>query len=105
MMQGSAESPEVQQAFLRTRERYSHPIEQVDDLRSHVAHPFDGPLVGEKVSAVHGVVKMLRRRITLALRIDRAVYTTLRAYGMRALHRYYGDQVDLVPGLGYLHRR
>src|SRR5687767_865110 len=67
MVQGPAETSEIEQAFFRTSERHSHPVEEVNDFRRHVAHSFDRPLVCEKVSAVHGVVKMLGRRVTLAL--------------------------------------
>jgi len=104
-MQRSAKAPEIDQAFLRARKRDAHPVEQIDDLRRHLAHSLDGRLVRQKVAAVNRVVEMLGGRIALPLRVDRAVDAALRADRMRALDRHDRDQIDVVSLLGDLHRR
>src|SRR5260221_5929162 len=58
MMQRPAKSPKVEQAFLCPGKWHTHAIKKIDDLRSHVAHPFDRRLVGKKVAAINGIVDM-----------------------------------------------
>src|SRR5215813_8569055 len=58
VMERTAKSAKIEQAFARPRERHSHAIEKIDDLRGHVAHSFYRRLICEKVAAVYGVVEM-----------------------------------------------
>jgi hypothetical protein len=48
---------------------------------------------------------MLRRRVSLALRIHGTIDPTLSADRVRTLHWNYGDKIDLVSRLGDFHRR
>ena len=105
MMQRSAKAAKIEQAFVCSRKRHAHSIEEINDLRRHVAHPLDRRLVGQKVAAINRVVKMLPRRVAFAFCIDRAVDAALCADRVRTLYRHDRDQIDLVPGFGDLHRR
>ena len=73
------ESPEVQKAFLSPGKWNTHPIEQVDDGRSHFAHSLHRFLVGEKIASVDRVIEMLPRGIPLAFGVDGSVDPALGA--------------------------
>ena len=105
MMQSSAETPKIEKAFLRPRKRNAHSIEQIDDLRRHLAHLLHGRLVRQKIAAVNRVVEMFPRRIAFAFRVYRAVNSALSADRMRAFYRNDRNQIDFVPGFGNFHRR
>ena len=62
-----AETAKIQQAFRSAIERHTHAVEQVNDARRSLAHGFDRRLVGQKVAAINGVVKVLPGGVALAL--------------------------------------
>src|SRR5687768_12559127 len=103
-MQRSTKPPEIHQAFLCSRKWNSHPIEQVDDLRSHIAHSLNRGLVRQKVAAVHRIVEMLRRRVAFAFGVDRAINAALCTHRVRAFYRHDRYEIDSVTRFGYLHR-
>src|SRR5207248_495958 len=90
MIEGAAESAKIQQALSGAIEGNAHAVEQVDDGGRGVAHITHWWLVGEKVAAVDGVVKVLRSGVAFALEILCRIDAALRADGMRALHRHDG---------------
>src|ERR1700746_4207090 len=65
VIESPAEAAKVEQAFGSAIERNAHAIEQIDDARRSLAHVFDRRLVGQKISAVNCVVKMLPGRVAL----------------------------------------
>ena len=67
IVEGSAETPEVQQPFGRAVESNAHAVEQIDDGRGGVAHGLHRRLVGQKVATVNGVVKVLPGGIAFPL--------------------------------------
>jgi hypothetical protein len=103
VMQRAAEPAKIEQAFFGPRKRHAHPVEQINDLGRHLAHPLYRGLIGQKIPAVNCVVQMLRRRIAFALGIYGSVYAALRAHRVRPLHRHHGNQVNIVPCFGDLH--
>src|SRR5260370_41006766 len=58
------------------------------------AHGLDEGLIGEKVTAINGVVKMLIDRVALAFLILRRVDAALGANGMGALHGHNRKEID-----------
>ena len=96
VVERAAETAEIEQAFGRAVEGYAHAVEQVDDAGRGFAHGFDGRLVGEEVAAVDGVVEVLAGGVAFALEILGGVNATLRAYGMGALDRDDGEEVDVA---------
>ncbi|MNO58965.1 hypothetical protein D3C76_495410 [compost metagenome] len=87
----AAEPAEVEQTLRRAVEHNAHPVHQMDNARCGLAHRFDRRLVGKKVAAVYGIVKMLPRRVTLAFGIHCTVNAALRADRMRSFHRNKGE--------------
>ena len=86
VIESSAEAAKVKQPFRSTVKSDAHAIEQIDDRGRCLAHIFHRRLVGEKVTAVNGVVKVLPGSVALALQILRGIDAALRAHRMRALH-------------------
>ena len=39
-------------------ERHAHPVEQIDNLRSPIAHFVDRRLIGQKIAAENGLIEM-----------------------------------------------
>ncbi len=105
VVERAAEAAEIEQALGGAIEGHAHAVEQVDDGRRGFAHGFDGGLVGEKVAAVDGVVKVLVGGVALALEILGGVDAALCADRVRALDRDDGKQVDGAAGLGDLDDR
>src|SRR6185437_16927358 len=66
MVKRAAEPAKIEQAFRRSVEGDAHPVEQINDSRSGIAHGLHWRLVGKKVSAVHRVIKMLPGGVTFA---------------------------------------
>ena len=96
----SAEAAKIEQTLRSAVKGHAHAVEKVNDGGSRVAHRFHGRLVGEKVSAVNGVVEMLPGGVALAFQILGRVNAALRANRMGALHRDNREQVDLSAHLG-----
>ena len=102
---GAAETAEIQQAFRRTVEHHAHAVVEIDDRGGGLGHLLDRRLVRQEVAAVDRIVQVDRRRIPLALGVDRPVDTPLRADRMAAAHADQAEQVDRVPLLGDPDRR
>ena len=67
VVERSAETAKIEQAFRRAVERNAHAVQQVDDARRCIAHRLHRRLVGQKVAAVNRVVKVLPGGVALAL--------------------------------------
>ena len=102
VVQRSAEAAEIEQTFGRAVKWHAHAIEQIDDAGRGLAHRLDRRLVGEKIAAVDGVVKVLPGGIAFALQVLGGVDSALRADGMRALDRDDGEEIDLAAHFGDL---
>ena len=102
VVERAAEAAEVEQAFGSAVEGHAHAIEQVDDAGRGFAHGLDRRLVGEKVAAVNGVVKMLPGGVAFALEVLGGVDAALRADRVRALDGDDGEQVDVAAHFGDL---
>src|SRR5215469_6493747 len=79
IVERTTETAEVEHAFRGAVKWHAHPIEQVDDAGRHVAHRFDGWLVGEEVAAVNRVVKVLPGGVALAFEVLGGVDSSLSA--------------------------
>ena len=79
---GAAEAAEVQQTFRGAAEHDAHPVHQVNNGRSRVAHAFYRRLVGEKIPAVNRIVKVQPGGISFTFGINGAVNSPLSAYGV-----------------------
>ena len=95
----AAEATKIQQSFRSSVERHAHAVEQINDARSRFAHGFYGRLVGEEVTAVNRVIKMLPGGVALALQILGGIDSALGADRMRALYRNDGEQIHLPTHL------
>jgi hypothetical protein len=102
VVQRTAETPEIEQALAGAIERHAHAIEQVDDLRSRVAHAFHRRLLGEEVAALERVLHVDVGVVAFALGVHGAVDSTLGADRMASLHRDDGEHVDVLARLGEL---
>ena len=102
LIQCAAESAKIEQPFGSPIEGHSHAIEQVDDRRRRLAHCLYRRLVGEEVSAVDGVVKVLPGGVALALQIFGGIDAALRADRVRPLNRDDREEVNLAALLGDL---
>ena len=67
---------------------------------AHLAHRFNGCLVGQKVAAVHCVVEVLPGGVALALQVLGGVNATLGADGVRPFDRDDGEEVNMTSHLG-----
>src|SRR6185437_2320730 len=105
MVQRSAETAKIEQAFGSAIEGNAHAVEQVDDAWRGLAHVLHRRLVGEEVAAVNGVIEVLPRAVALAFEVLGGVDSALRAHGMRALHRHNRKQIDMPAGFGDLDGR
>src|SRR5690242_10990052 len=104
MMLGAAEAAEIQESLGRAIEHHAHAVEQVDDSRRGFTHPLYRGLIGQEVAAIDSVVEVDVGRVALALGVNRAVDSALRADRVRTLDRNDREQIDLLPGLRELHR-
>ncbi len=102
VVEGTAETAEVEQAFGGAVEGHAHAVEQVDDGGALRGHLLDGGLVGEEVAAVDGVVEVLEDIVALALEVLGGVDAALGADGVRALDGDDGEEVDVSARLGDL---
>ena len=105
VVERAAEAAEVEQTFRSAIEGHAHAVEQVDDGRRGLAHRLHRRLVGQKVAAVDGVVKVLAGGVAFALQILGRVDAALRANRVRALDRDDREQVDRAAGFGDLDDR
>jgi len=105
MVQRASKAAEVEKTFRRAVKRHSHAIEQIDDGWSHFAHGFDRRLVGEEISAINRVVKMLPGAVAFALKILGGVDATLCAYGVRTLDGNNREKIDAAAHFGDLDGR
>ena len=100
MVERAAKPAEIEQAFRRAIESYSHPVQQIDNGRCRLTHGFYGRLIGKKVTAVNGVVKMLPGSVAFAFKVLGRVDAALSAYGVRPLHRHNGKQINMAASFG-----
>src|SRR6185437_7612589 len=105
MVQRSAETAKIEQAFGSAIEGNAHAVEQVDDAGRGLAHVLHRRLVGEEVAPVNGVIEVLPGAVALAFEVLGGVDSALRAHGMRALHRHNREQIDMPAGFGDLDGR
>src|SRR6516164_6778137 len=105
MIKRATEAAVVEKALGRTIEHDAHAIEKINDAGGVFAHALDERLVGKKVSAVDGVVKMLRGGIAFAFLILGGVDAALGADGMRALDGNDREKVNGNTRLGDTNRR
>ena len=103
--QRPAKSPVIQQSFRRPVKRHAHAIQQIDDRRRFVTHPFHQRLVRQKIAAIYRVVEMFRGAIAFALFILRRVDSALRTHRVRPLHRHDRKQLHWHARLGDTNRR
>jgi len=99
---GANGAAEVEPSFGRTVEGNAHAVEQVDDSGSGVAHGLDWRLIGQEVSTVDGVIKMLPGGVAFTLKIFSGIDTALGADGVRTLYRHDGEQRNVPAHLGNL---
>ncbi len=100
VVERAAEAAEIEQSFRSAVEGHAHAVEQIDDARGGFAHGLDRRLVGQEVSAVDGVVKMLPGGIAFTLEILGGVDAALSADRVRALHGHDGKQIHVSAHLG-----
>ena len=89
----TTEVTEVEDAFSRTRERYAHAIEHLDEFRSSLNHAFYSQLVSEEITAVYRIIKMLINGVMLAFGIHASIHTTLCTQGMGTFYRAVREQI------------
>ncbi len=77
MVQRAAEATKIEQAFRRAIEGNAHAVEQVNDGGRSLTHGLHRRLVGQEVTAVNGVVKVLPCGVAFALQVFRGVDTAL----------------------------
>ncbi len=95
-----AEPPEVEQSLGGAVEHHPHAVEHINDARRGLGHVAHRRLAGQEVAAEDGVVEMLPGGVALALEVLGGVDASLRADGVRALHRYDGEHVHRDALLG-----
>ena len=83
--QRATKSAEIEMPFSGPVERYPHPVHQVNDGWSLVAHVAHQGLVGEKVATLDRVIKMFFRGIAFVFCINGGVDASLRANRMGSL--------------------
>src|SRR5262249_27033340 len=81
IVESAAEASKIQQSLGGAIEGNAHAVEQINDPGSGVTHGFNRRLVGEKVAAVDGVVKMLPGGVAFAFEVLGGVDTALRTHG------------------------
>ena len=106
VVERAAKAPEIEQTFGSAIEGHAHAVQQVDDGGRGLAHGLHRRLIGQKVSAVDGVVEVLRGGVALALQVFGRVDAALGAHRVRALDGDDGKQLHRAAGFGDLdHRR
>ena len=100
----AAEVAEVEDTFSRARERHTHAVEHLDELRSSFDHALDSELVSEEVAAVDRIIEVLVDRVVLALRVHAGIDAALGAEGMRTLDRAVREEVNLAAAFADLQR-
>src|SRR5262249_16090122 len=98
----STEAAKVEQSFRSAIEGDTHAVKQVDDSRRRIAHGFHRRLIGQEVTPVDCVVKMLPGGVALSLEILCGVNAALRAHRVRALDCNNREQIDLSAHFGDL---
>jgi len=99
-----SKSAAIQKALLRSVERYSDSIHQINHARCPVGHLFDRRLVVKEIAAVNRVIKVFPFAIAqLSRLVIAAVDSTLSAHAMRSLHRNKADHIDGYAEFGQLH--
>ena len=100
----TTEVTEIEDTFSRTRERYAHAIEHLDELWSSFNHAFYSQLISQEVTAIYGIIEMLINAVVLALRIHAGVDAALCAQRMGAFDRAVREQVNLAAVFADLQR-
>jgi hypothetical protein len=105
VIESAAKAAKIEQALGGAVEHHAHAVEQVDDRGSGVAHAFNEGLIGEKVSAVNGVVEMLVGGVAFALEVLGGVDPALGAHRVGTLDRDDRKEFDGDIGFGDANRR
>ena len=100
MIESAPETTIIEKSFGRAVEHDAHAIEKINDAGSLLAHPLDERLIGQEITAVDRVVKMLPGAIALAFLILCGVDTALSAYGVGTLDWNDRKQFDGNARLG-----
>ena len=84
-IQRAAEPAEIEMPFSGPVKCHSHPVHQVNDGWSLVAHVAHQGLVGQKVSTLNSVIKMFLRGISFVFCVDGGIDASLCANRMGSL--------------------
>ena len=83
-IQRATKSAEIEMPFSGPVKRHSHPVHQVNNGWTLVAHVAHQRLVGQKVSTLNSVIKMFFRGITFVFCVDGGIDASLCANRMGA---------------------
>ena len=102
VVQRAAEAAEVEQPLAGAVEGHAHPVQQIDDLRSGVAHPLHRRLLGEEIAALQRVLDVDVGVVPFPFGVHRAVDATLGADRMASFDGHDREDIDVLAGLGEL---
>ncbi len=102
MVQRAAKAAEIEQAFRCAVEGDAHAIQQIDNPRRSLTHGLNWRLVGNEITAVDRVVKVLPGGIAFTFEIFGGIDAALSAYRMRPLDRHNREQIDVAAGFSNL---